>query len=399
MSKLLIGKYEATIYPEGDGWTGAIDVGYDGTGRRQRIKRKGRTKTIVRDKLKDVVDNLDQGIKTGKDSENYTVGDAVQDWLAKGLRGREPKTITTLTILAGQHVMPLIGATKLRELNADHVDEWLDGLAPELASSSLCQVHWILKRSIKQAQARDKVMRNVAELVSTPKGTEGRPSKAMTFGQATAMLEEAKQPRLHAYVVVSLLTGIRTEEARALQWTHIVAWHAENEEWLPVTDVGFDHEKFAIYVWRSVRATGDTKTPKSRRTLELPTQAATALKEHRTAQLKERLAAGPLWHEHGLVFTSQSGEPLDAANVRRSLHAITRRAKLGENWTPRELRHSFVSIMSDHGVPIETIADLVGHASTAVTETVYRHQLKPVITRGAETMNTIFTEHAETKSA
>jgi len=61
---------------------------------------------------------------------------------------------------------------------------------------------------------------------------------------------------------------------------------------------------------------------------------------------------------------------------------------------PRELRHSFVSIMSDHGVPIETIADLVGHASTAVTETVYRHQLKPVITRGAETMSTIFTDHA-----
>ena len=55
--------------------------------------------------------------------------------------------------------------------------------------------------------------------------------------------------------------------------------------------------------------------------------------------------------------------------------------------------------MSDNGVPIETIADLVGHASTAVTETVYRHQLKPVITRGAETMNTIFTDHAKSKSA
>jgi hypothetical protein len=43
-----------------------------------------------------------------------------------------------------------------------------------------------------------------------------------------------------------------------------------------------------------------------------------------------------------------------------------------------------VSLMSDNGVPIETIADLVGYASTAVTEEVYRHQLKPVITRGAE---------------
>ncbi len=76
-----------------------------------------------------------------------------------------------------------------------------------------------------------------------------------------------------------------------------------------------------------------------------------------------------------------------------------RKAGLGENWTPRELRHSFVSIMSDNGVPIETIADLVGHASTAVTEEVYRHQLKPVITKGAETMNTIFNQQKQAKSA
>ena len=48
--------------------------------------------------------------------------------------------------------------------------------------------------------------------------------------------------------------------------------------------------------------------------------------------------------------------------------------------------------------PVETIADLVGHASTAVTEEVYRHQLKPVITRGAETMNTIFKQN-QAKSA
>jgi hypothetical protein len=55
--------------------------------------------------------------------------------------------------------------------------------------------------------------------------------------------------------------------------------------------------------------------------------------------------------------------------------------------------------MSDSGVPIETIADLVGHAGTAVTEKVYRHQLRPVITRGAETMNTIFDSKKQAQSA
>jgi hypothetical protein len=52
---------------------------------------------------------------------------------------------------------------------------------------------------------------------------------------------------------------------------------------------GFDHEQFAIYVWRSVRASGDTKTEKSRRTLELPTQAAEALRTHHVWQVREWL--------------------------------------------------------------------------------------------------------------
>ena len=55
--------------------------------------------------------------------------------------------------------------------------------------------------------------------------------------------------------------------------------------------------------------------------------------------------------------------------------------------------------MSDNGVPIETIADLVGHASTAVTEEVCRHQLKPVITKGAEMMNSIFIQKNQAKTA
>jgi integrase len=59
--------------------------------------------------------------------------------------------------------------------------------------------------------------------------------------------------------------------------------------------------------------------------------------------------------------------------------------------------------MSDSGVPLENIADLCGHTSTAVTEEVYRHQLKPVITKGAEAIDAVFgesrTEAAPKKSA
>lgn len=80
--------------------------------------------------------------------------------------------------------------------------------------------------------------------------------------------------------------------------------------------------------------------------------------------------------------------PLDAANVRRAFKKICENARIGRDWTPRDLRHSFVSIMSDSGVPIERIADLLGHAGgSRVTEEVYRHQIRPVLIEGAEVMD------------
>lgn len=54
------------------------------------------------------------------------------------------------------------------------------------------------------------------------------------------------------------------------------------------------------------------------------------------------------------------------------------------------MRHSFVSVMSASGVPVEDIARLVGHNGTQVTELVYRKQIRPVIVEGAAVMDSIF---------
>jgi site-specific recombinase XerD len=147
-----------------------------------------------------------------------------------------------------------------------------------------------------------------------------------------------------------------------------------------------------VAVYRSVRAKGETKTRKSRRVLKLPKQAVESLKEHYTRQATERLRAGTAWQDHGLVFCCEDGTPLDRWQVRREFAAITKAAGLGEEWAPRELRHSFVSILSAHGVRIEDISDLVGHSGTTVTETVYRHEIRPALTTGATAMDKILAQ-------
>jgi Phage integrase family len=122
----------------------------------------------------------------------------------------------------------------------------------------------------------------------------------------------------------------------------------------------------SIQLWQSVRADGDTKTRKSRRTLQLPTRCVEVLTRHQARQADARARAGDRWEENDLVFATGVGTELDAANVRRAFRNVVKKAGLDpQSWTPRELRHSFVSLLSEAGVPLEDLSRLVGHGSTA----------------------------------
>ena len=134
--------------------------------------------------------------------------------------------------------------------------------------------------------------------------------------------------------------------------------------------------------------------PKSRRTLESSRSCAwMCFGSIASCKVPFARRAGARWHDHNLVFASAVGTQLDAANVRRAFRKVATIAGLdAEEWTPQELRHSFVSLMSDAGVPTEKIALLAGHSSTATTERIYRKQIRAVVQGGAEVMDELFPE-------
>jgi integrase len=367
-------------------YVGAVSLGFAPAGTRIRRKVTGRTKAEVRSKLRELHQEVDRGLRP---KQGYTVNDAFDDWLAHGL---EDVSARTVTLYRGT-IVPLLserlGTVKLKDLTAGDVQDALTAVAARMSTRTVQISRNVLVRAIRRAERDGLAARNVAALVKPPKGQRGgRPSKSLTLEQALALMEAAKGTRLEAYITLSLLTGLRTEEARALLWDHVVAW--AGGQWQPVPEAGFDHKQFAVLVWRSDRAGGDTKTPRSRRTLALARRCVAALRDHRARQAADRLAAGLLWQDHHLVFASTVGTPLDDHNVRRQFRKITESAGLGTTWVPRELRHTFVSLLSAHGVPVEAIALLAGHNQTATTELVYRHQIVPALTRGAEVMDQIF---------
>jgi integrase len=177
--------------------------------------------------------------------------------------------------------------------------------------------------------------------------------------------------RLEALFVLSITVGLRPGELRKLTWDLV------------------DLDAGVIHVWRSASRSGDVKTPKSKRSLTLPKRALVVLKAHKRRQAAEREAAREAWHDSNLVFCHEDGTMYtrDALNWRFS--KMTRRAGIG-HWHAHEARYTAVSIMSNNGVPIQDIADTVGHKSTHVTETVYRHVIAPAIRGGASVMDDVF---------
>jgi len=370
-------------------WVASITVGYTPAGKRIVRRARGRTKTEAKAKLNALARDHADGTLT--EPGHFTVADAIDDWLTYGLAGRAASTKENRRIMVETHVKPLLGERKLRELTAEDVDKWLADRATVLSTSTLQRVRSLLSRAIARAQARDKVKRNVVLLCPCPTGLGGRPSKALTLAQADALLSAAMEFRtsaIRAYVVVSLLTGGRTEEMRALTWDNVDLVGAPNAN-PPVPP--------SIRVWRSVRESGDTKTRLSRRTLAMPERCVDVLEEHQEVQATARKRAGKNWQDRNFVFSTRTGGQLAAGNVRRAFRLIAESAGLEpKEWTPRELRHSFVSLLSDSGVPIEQISRLVGHKGTGVTELIYRHQITPVIVEGATAMDDLFPTERDT---
>jgi integrase len=92
-------------------------------------------------------------------------------------------------------------------------------------------------------------------------------------------------------------------------------------------------------------------------------------RRHRARQAEEQVAAGSLWQDHGLIFASEAGTPIEPDNFSRSFSRLCEKAGLG-HWHPHELRHSGASLMLAQGTPLHVVSEVLGHASITITKAV-----------------------------
>jgi integrase len=363
------------FYSESQGrWLGFIDAGYDASGKRRRVKVSARTKAEARSKLAAVRKSVDAGVAG---DQRTTVSEWLDQWLCQLPSSvKSVNTVDNIKWVVDLHLKPGIGGRRLRDLTPDDVDRLLRAKAAAgMSRSSLVRMHSVLKRALRLAERRGKLSRNVAALVDVPDGPARR-SRSLTVKQARALLTAAKDDDLEALYVTGLMLGLRPGELLGLAWRDIDL------------DAGVLRVRRTLKRERGRLILGDPKTPTSRRALRMPTPVVDALRRHRTKQRELRLVA-PVWQDNDLVFCTCVGTPLDPSNLRRGFARLTRGAKIG-HWHPHELRHSAASILSASGVPIEQIADVLGHAGTRTTSAVYRHLIEPTVRGAAAPMNALF---------
>ncbi len=153
-----------------------MSLGFSPAGTRIRKKVTGRTKTEVRDKLRDLHKQVEGGLRPRR---RYTVSDALDAWLAVGLDGLSARTVTLYQDTIAKALREELGSTRLTELTAGDVQGALGALgalASRLSTRTVQIAHNVLVRAIRQAERDDLIGRNVAALVCSASARSSHPA-------------------------------------------------------------------------------------------------------------------------------------------------------------------------------------------------------------------------------
>jgi integrase len=364
------GRGEGSIYHDDDRdrWVSVLDATEPGSGKRTRRKVSGKTKTEARNKLDALRRELADAGAAGPAAG--TVASVVADWTSHlPSRIKDPTSVAIVRRHASR-ITTELGKMPVKKLAARDVENLLGTMAAEgLSTSTIRGCRSVLARAIDRAMRDRLVLVNVARLAEVPDGTV-RKSRSMSTSQARQLLASDLSTWWRAYFSLALWCGLRPGELTGLRWEDVD------------TDARLIRVRTSLKRGTAGLAPAGLKTESSKRTLTMPDAVRSALTALRREQKEDRLRLGPHYADrHDLVFRDHAGRPVPRQRLNLAFKDVLAAAGLGTGWQPRETRHSFVSIASDHGVSIEDIADAAGHVNSNVTRAVYRHQISDTVTR------------------
>ena len=370
------GNGTGTVYPRRNK-EGKI-TGYRGSyftadGRRRYVSAK--TKTEARRALRQVMADADRGLVF--DADNLKVAEYLDRWLSDSVADTvKATTFERYEQITRLHLKPALGRTKLKALTPAHVRGlYREKLEAGYSARTVRYVHTTLHKALKQAVMDGLIPRNATEAVKPPQPSR-KEMHPLTPEQAKLLLQTAHEAgdRLEALHVLAIHAGLRQGELLGLKWDDV------------------DLEDGSLQVRRTLSVTKSglvftsPKTTGSRRSVKLTGKAIEALRSHLERQLAEIDRVGSLWSENGLIFASETGEPLNRHHLtRRSFKPLLKRAGLPEIRF-HDLRHTCATLLLTRNVNPKIVSEMLGHSSIAITLDTYSHVLPNMRDQAAAAM-------------
>ena len=368
------GSNEGTITKRADGrWEARITL--------ENGKRKcfyARSRQEVAGRLSEALRDQAKGLPIV--GEKQTLAQYLASWLEIAKLTIRASTWWRYEELTRVHILPTLGSLPLSRLTAQHANAlYAAKLGEGLSPTTVRYIHVTLHRALGEALRLGLVQRNVTDFASPPRKSR-RKMQVLSPEQARMLLRAAADDPLEALYLLAFTTGMRQGELLSLKWTDVdlEAAHVQVRSSLRKGKEGF--------------VFSEPKTSSSRRKVALTATAVVALERHRERQLEQRMAYGPLWQNHDLVFPDTLGMPFNGVTLlRREFVPLLKRAGL-PMMRFHDLRHTAATLMLLKGVHPKIVSEMLGHASVSITLDLYSHVLPNMQREAAETMDRLLRE-------
>jgi integrase len=387
---------EGTVYLRKDGlWCTQISV-KDEFGVTHRRTMYGRTQREVLAKRKQALQEAALGVTST--ARPPTVREYGEQWLDGTLAQRckagylAESTLTSYRTLWKRHIEPALGHLRLDGLTPATLRAWMSRLTTETntrgrphSPRTLQYVHAVLRVALNDAVSDGVIASHRLDRVRPPRG-EQRKAEPLGVEEARCLLQQAATCPLYALWVTLLGTGLRIGEALALRWADIDLDAGVLTVTASVSRGGGELDAATGKRTGTHLIRTPTKTAASQAPVAIPGVAVSVLRQHRTRQAEQRIAARA-WADLDLVFATSTGTYLEKRNVLRRFKALAVEAGITRNVRVHDLRHSTASHMIAEGVPLLAIQATLRHTRYDTTANVYAHLLPEVRHAAAQAMN------------
>ena len=348
-----------------------------GTGRRkQHSKGRFRTKGAAQEHLNEVLGKVQTGAWTP--DKKITVGELLVEWMAaKRSQGLRATTLAQYQDVVDSWLVPHVGGVQLAKMSPSQAQQLVEILRAEgsrtggaLSPRSVRLSLTVLKAATSWALETGIIGRDPLAGYRRPRAQAAKGAgAAWTTDEARALLTSVAEERLLAAWTLLLTRGLRRGELAGLRWDAVDL------------DAGTIRITRARVLVDGRPVDSVPKTDAGRRTIPLDSTLAACLRSHWTRQAAERLAAGPAWCDEGYVFTDELGAPLHPEYISTRFETLVDRAKL-RRIRLHDTRHTAASLMLASGENVKVVAELLGHSSPTITQTIYQHVM-PGMSEGA----------------